>query len=104
MLALNSKVGLVECVPDSESMASVLRQYNNDIQKFFQENTPDPTGLYKIRAETLDNFVRSCAGYCVITYILGIGDRHLDNLLLTKNGKKKYKNQKKKSELLKSKR
>ena len=35
----------------------------------------------------MDTYVKSCAGYCVITYLLGVGDRHLDNLLLTKNGK-----------------
>ena len=36
--------------------------------------------------ETLDNFIRSCAGYCVISFLLGIGDRHLENLMLTTNG------------------
>lgn len=35
----------------------------------------------------MDNYVRSCAGYCVITYILSVGDRHLDNLLLQQDGK-----------------
>ena len=37
--------------------------------------------------EVTDNFVRSLAGFDVASYILGLADRHNDNVMLTKDGR-----------------
>lgn len=73
----------------SDTLASILAEHNNSILNYLRKIHPDNANLetFGIRTEIMDNYVRSCAGYCVITYLLGVGDRHLDNLLLTPNGK-----------------
>lgn len=82
VLATSPVDGMLEFVPDSHTITSVLADHNKDIREFFQKHNPKPSDMQRC----LDTFVKSCAGYCVITFILGIGDRHLENVLLTTSG------------------
>lgn len=85
VLATSSKNGFVQYI-ESMSINTILDDHK-DIQSFLRAYNPSDSGPYGISHEVMDTYVRSCAGYCVITYVLGVGDRHLDNLLLTKSGK-----------------
>ena len=85
VLATSTNQGFVQYV-HSKPIATVLKEYKT-IANFFKKDSATDSTPYGFSAEIMDNYVRSCAGYCVITYILGVGDRHHDNLLLTDDGK-----------------
>uniref|UniRef100_H2YNJ7 Phosphatidylinositol 3-kinase catalytic subunit type 3 n=1 Tax=Ciona savignyi TaxID=51511 RepID=H2YNJ7_CIOSA len=84
VLATSSKHGFVQYI-ESHSVAEVLAT-EGSIQNFFRKHQPNDKATYGIDPDVMDTYVKSCAGYCVITYLLGVGDRHLDNLLLRKTG------------------
>ncbi|XP_003741971.1 phosphatidylinositol 3-kinase catalytic subunit type 3 [Galendromus occidentalis] len=80
VLATSPRHGFVEFI-ESKTVAEVLREYGT-IESYLKTCSAGKD----ISPEVMDNYVKSCAGYGVITYLLGVGDRHLDNLLLTKQG------------------
>ena len=86
ILATSPNSGLVEFVGHAYPISQVLASNNGSIIQFFQAKAPQEDAKYGIRPDVMSNYIRSCAGYCVITYLLGVGDRHLDNILLRSSG------------------
>lgn len=87
ILATSPAAGAVQYISPSIALSAISTKYRGSVTAYLQQHNPDPSGPLGIRKETMDTYIKSCAGYCVITYILGVGDRHLDNLLLQPNGR-----------------
>lgn len=85
ILATSANAGAVQFIP-SMSLAAASAKYKGSILAYLRANNPDTTADLGVRPSAMDTYVKSCAGYCVITYLLGVGDRHLDNLLLAPSG------------------
>jgi phosphatidylinositol 3-kinase len=81
ILPIDEKSGFVEIVQNAHTIYNIHEKKKFTIQNFIIEYNGN------IPMEVLrDRFVKSCAGYCVISYLLGIGDRHLDNIMITEDG------------------
>lgn len=85
ILATSPQAGAIQFIP-STPISAVSSQYRGSVLAFLRKDNGDPAGPLGVRKDVMDTYIRSCAGYCVITYILGVGDRHLDNLLLSPQG------------------
>ncbi|KAJ9600687.1 hypothetical protein L9F63_026176, partial [Diploptera punctata] len=83
------KRGMIEMVTDAETLRKI--QVELGLTGSFKDRSiaewlakHNPSALEYERA--VENFTASCAGYSVATYILGICDRHNDNIMLKTSG------------------
>ncbi|XP_066255577.1 phosphatidylinositol 4-phosphate 3-kinase C2 domain-containing subunit alpha isoform X2 [Euwallacea similis] len=83
------KKGMIEMVTKSETLRKIQTEHgltgsfkDKPIAEWLAKH--NPSELEYTRA--VQNFTASCAGYCVATYIMGICDRHNDNIMLKTSG------------------
>jgi len=90
-IATGNEEGMIEVVLNSETMANITKNAGgataafraDPLANWIREHNPSDAQY----AKAVENFISSCAGYCVATYVLGIGDRHNDNVMITKEGR-----------------
>lgn len=102
VLATSSDLGLIQVVTNAMTACKIQKAQggaltgalkNSSLLAWIQEQNPNrtcPINSLATHALTfdaaqdferaVDNFILSCAGYSVATYVLGVGDRHSDNV------------------------
>lgn len=83
--------GLIEVVLRSVTTAGIQMEFGGGAGGAFKlEPLAQYLRLHNPTQEQFDkavnNFTYSCAGYCVATYVMGIGDRHNGNIMVTQDG------------------
>ncbi|GFS05073.1 phosphatidylinositol-4,5-bisphosphate 3-kinase catalytic subunit alpha isoform [Elysia marginata] len=88
-LSTGKDVGLIEVVKNAKTITAIqsrggalssIQIDSSQLHKWIREQNPDRYD------HAIDVFKRSCAGYCVATFVLGIGDRHPENIMVTSEG------------------
>lgn len=79
VIPTSAEGGFVEMVPGSRTLHEVLAY--GSINNYIDKHNPN-TEVGQLR----NNFRNSLAFWTIVTYILAVGDRHLDNIMITEDG------------------
>lgn len=87
VMSVSSEAGFVEVIPDSVSVHSLKKRTPNFVSLLdYFERAFGENGTRSFRAAQR-RFIRSMAGYSLVTYFLQIKDRHNGNIMIDVHGR-----------------
>ncbi|KAG8430863.1 hypothetical protein GDO86_019842 [Hymenochirus boettgeri] len=84
ILVISADSGMIEPVVNAVSIHQVKKQSQLSLLEYFLQEHGSRTTEAFLTAQR--NFVQSCAGYCLVCYLLQVKDRHNGNILLDAEG------------------
>ncbi|XP_062821234.1 phosphatidylinositol 4-kinase beta isoform X6 [Anolis carolinensis] len=84
ILVISADSGMIEPVVNAVSIHQVKKQSQLSLLDYFLQEHGNYTTEAFLTAQR--NFVQSCAGYCLVCYLLQVKDRHNGNILLDAEG------------------
>lgn len=81
VIPTSKKSGYIEIVENASTIFNIIEKSKLSIQNYIWNNNK-----HLVVGDIRDKFIKSTALYCVISYLLGIGDRHLDNIMISQDG------------------
>ncbi|GAX10642.1 phosphatidylinositol 4-kinase A [Fistulifera solaris] len=89
ILSVSSRTGLLEVLVDATSLDGLKKAEGypkeGGLRKYFEMVYGDPKSKSFITAQT--NFMQSLAGYAIVSYLLGLKDRHNGNIMIDTKGR-----------------
>jgi len=89
-IVTGNDIGMLEVVTNSMTIAKIQKAHEGALSEFKEDVLYRWLTSHNKKPQefetAIENFTYSCAGYCVATYVLGIGDRHNDNIMLKEDG------------------
>jgi hypothetical protein len=81
ILPYNLNYGWVEIIENCSTLYDISHKHNKTLQNYIMDLN-DNISVQEVRF----NFIRSCVSSCVLSYIMGLGDRHQENILVNRYG------------------
>lgn len=92
-ISTEHRFGMIEVVVDAETIANIQKEKGTfSATSAFRKGSllawlRDHNRTERALDKAIEEFTLSCAGYCVATYVLGVADRHSDNIMIRRSGR-----------------
>lgn len=80
VMPITSDSGMIQIVDDAETIYSIMNRKKTIFQSICEKNEDKPIGMI------MDKYMYSLVSYTLHSYFIGLGDRHLQNIMIRDDG------------------